>query len=143
MCLKPLPYLQMNNLHYCENGQFSPRSLSPSPPPPISMLEKLFTWKVKRYQHFCTQGLGGNVLVFLWYLWSNWSTFLWPRLQVILNKHNIIFGKFLELLLNRNVTSLRKQFRWQSKNHSEVTIWVYLFRLLIKGLYLQSIMKNV
>ena len=65
MCLKPLPYLQTNNLHYCENGKFSSQSLGPSPPPPISMLEKLFTWKVKRYQHFCTQGLGGNVLVFL------------------------------------------------------------------------------
>ena len=42
MCLKPLPYLQTNNLHYCENGKFSSQSLGPSPPPPISMLEKLF-----------------------------------------------------------------------------------------------------
>ena len=47
-------------------------------------------------------------------------------------KHNIIFAKFLETLLDNNVTFSDTHIRWQSKNHSEV-IWVYIFRFFIKG----------
>ena len=55
-------------------------------------------------------------------------------------KHNIIFAKFLEILLDNNVT-LRLHIRLQSKNHSEV-IWVYIFWILLKALSHQNIFKN-
>ena len=45
-------------------------------------------------------------------------------------KHNIIFAKFLEILLDINVTSSLTHIRWWSKNHLEV-IWVYIFRFCI------------
>ena len=51
---------------------------------------------------------------------------------VVSLKHNIIFAKFLEILLDNNVTSSHTHIRWQSKNHLEV-IWVYIFRFFIKG----------
>ena len=51
---------------------------------------------------------------------------------VISLKHNIIFGKFIEMLLHNNVTFSHTHIRWRCKNHSEV-IWVYIFRFFIKG----------
>ena len=48
-------------------------------------------------------------------------------------KHNIILAKFLETLLDNNITSSHTHIRWQSKNHSEV-IWVYIFQFFIKGI---------
>ena len=39
---------------------------------------------------------------------------------VISLKHNIIFAKFLEILLDNNVTSLHTHIRSQSKNQLEV-----------------------
>ena len=47
-------------------------------------------------------------------------------------KHNIIFAKFLKILLDNNVTSSLTHIRWRSKNHWEV-IWVYIFQFIIKG----------
>ena len=47
-------------------------------------------------------------------------------------KHNIIFPKFLDVLLNNCVTSSLTHIRWRSKNHLEV-IWVYIFRFFIKN----------
>ena len=46
-------------------------------------------------------------------------------------KFNIIFEKFLEILVDSNVTFLCTHVRWQIKNHSEV-IWVFIFRYFIK-----------
>ena len=46
--------------------------------------------------------------------------------------HNIIFAKFLKILLSNNVISSRTNVRWQNKSHSEV-IWVQIFRFLIKS----------
>ena len=40
---------------------------------------------------------------------------------VISLKHNIIVTKFLEILLDNNVTSWQTHIREQSKNHLEVT----------------------
>ena len=51
---------------------------------------------------------------------------------VISLKHNIIFAKFIEILLNNNVTSSHTHICRQNINHSEV-IWVYIFRFFIKG----------
>ena len=39
---------------------------------------------------------------------------------VISLKHNIIFVKLLEILLDNNLTSSHTHIRWQSKKHSEV-----------------------
>ena len=55
-----------------------------------------------------------------------------PAKLVISLKHNIIFAKFLEILLDNVVTSSLTHIRWQSKNHLEV-IWVYIFQFFIKG----------
>ena len=51
---------------------------------------------------------------------------------VISLKHNMIFVKFIETLLDNNVTSSHTQIRWQSKNHLEA-IWAYIFLFFIKG----------
>ena len=61
---------------------------------------------------------------------------------VISVKHNIIFAKFLEMLLDNNITSSHTYIRWQSKNHLEV-IWVYKFSdSLLKALSHQNVFKN-
>ena len=67
---------------------------------------------------------------------------------VISLKQNIIFQKFLEILLNNNTTSSHTHIRWQSKDHWEV-IWVYIFRLefifsdfLLKVIPHQNVFKN-
>ena len=67
---------------------------------------------------------------------KNWKfrptvLFEWP----LSLKYNAIFAKFLEILLDNNVTSLHTHIRWQSKNYSEV-IWVYIFRFFIKGIFI-------
>ena len=52
--------------------------------------------------------------------------------KVISLKHNIIFAKFREILLDNNLTSSHTHIRWQSENHLKV-IWVYILRFFIKG----------
>ena len=39
---------------------------------------------------------------------------------VISLKHNIIFAKFIEILLDNNLTSSHTHIAWPSKNESEV-----------------------
>ena len=51
---------------------------------------------------------------------------------VISLKHNIIFAKFLEILLDNSVTPSHTHIQWQSKNYLEA-IWVYISRFFIKG----------
>ena len=59
---------------------------------------------------------------------------------VISLKHNIIFEKFLEILLGNNVTFSHRHIRWQSKNNSEV-MWVYISDFLLKAVFHQKFLK--
>ena len=59
-----------------------------------------------------------------WLLSCNLSK-ISAKLAISLN-HKIMFAKFLEILLENNVTSKLTHIRCRSKNHSEI-IWVYSF----------------
>ena len=56
------------------------------------------------------------------------------KISVILGMHlkQIIFAKFLAILLDINIAYQRTQIRLQSNNHSDA-IWVYIFRFFTKG----------
>ena len=70
--LQPFPSMKNQNvllsqffLYFHENSQWSSWSIAPSSPSPISILEKLHMWKVKRYQQHCTKEERKNMLVSL------------------------------------------------------------------------------
>ena len=66
--------------------------------------------------------------IFNWLLSYDLSKIL-AKLVISLN-HHIFFARFLEILLNNNITSSKLIF-WNLKNHSEL-IWFYIFRFSIK-----------
>ena len=73
-----------------------------------------------------------KTFIMLWRIFSYSVGYLVMTFQKSRLKHNIIFAKFLEILLDNNVTSLHTHVRSQSKNQLEV-IWVNIFQFFIKG----------
>ena len=60
---------------------------------------------------------------------------------VISLKYNIIFAKFLEILLDNDVTSPHTNDRWQSKINSEV-IWYFIKDTISPKCFLKMHLEN-
>ena len=115
-----------------------------SPHPPISVLEKLHSWKVKRYQQHCSKGRGKNMLTLLWCL----SHIFLPTLYLakIVDSYSI----FLEIGGRSNLICLFDSFSLKLYTHSIIAficissidvlhimnkLWQYIIHICANKIY--------